>query len=126
MYVDMTDVTSIEKLLTVEDVMANLRISRPTLYRLLKSGHLTPVRIGKRTLFDPLDIRAFVTASKQPTLPTGKKSSRGKKLSQPRRADETTTVKAAVPTKEDSEQIIKKPQKEKPSAGEEDKQGRLL
>ena len=57
-------IDGIDKLLTVEEVMETLRISRPTLYRLLKSDMLIPVRIGKRTLFDQKDIRSFVEASK--------------------------------------------------------------
>jgi excisionase family DNA binding protein len=72
---------SLEKLLTVEEVMTLLRISRPTLYRLLKSKALGPVRIGKRTLFDPADIRAFVEGSKQEAVP---KTSQQKEKKQPR------------------------------------------
>jgi excisionase family DNA binding protein len=64
---------TIDKLLTVEDVMENLRISRPTLYRLLQSNRLVPVRIGKRTLFDPKDIKAFVEASKGVAQPKATK-----------------------------------------------------
>ena len=59
----------IEKLLTVQDLMDTLRISRPTLYRMLKTGRLKPVRIGKRTLFDPADIRGLIQDAKEGETP---------------------------------------------------------
>jgi excisionase family DNA binding protein len=79
MTVSVTD--TVDKLLTVEDLMGALRISRPTLYRLLKSGQLIPVRIGKRTLFDPADIRSFIEASKNvsPRTKETARKGRGKK-----------------------------------------------
>jgi excisionase family DNA binding protein len=55
---------ALEQLLTVEDVMRVLRISRPTLYRMLKSHKLQPVKIGKRTLFEMKDIRGLIERSK--------------------------------------------------------------
>ncbi len=54
---------SIESLLTVGEVMKVLRISRPTLYRMLRSSKLQPVKIGKRTLFDVKDIKALIERS---------------------------------------------------------------
>jgi excisionase family DNA binding protein len=132
MYVYMTE--TIDRLLTVEDVMATLRISRPTLYRLLKAGHLIPVRIGKRTLFDPTDIRAFVDASKQAGPPAAEKKSPAKTL----RAKRAQPQKRAKPedtgirdiTEGTPDEVLKKSgdtkqPKAKPS-DEEDKQGRLL
>ena len=127
----MTD--TINKLLTVEDVMATLRISRPTLYRLLKAGHLIPVRIGKRTLFDPTDIRAFVDASKQAGPPTTEKKSPRKTLKQKRPQSEKTPkpngtgILVTVRTREEVlEQSRDTKQPEEKPAHEEDKQGRLL
>jgi len=131
MYSYMTE--SLDKLLTVEDVMANLRISRPTLYRLLKSGHLIPVRIGKRTLFDPADIRAFVEISKQaaPSAPAkAKKETRSERPAQSRRTVKPKSPEAAVAPESTSEpipadrEVHTKEGKEK--AFDDDKQGRLL
>jgi excisionase family DNA binding protein len=130
MTVSVTD--SIEKLLTVEDVMANLRISRPTLYRLLKSGHLVPVRIVKRTLFDPTDIRAFIEISKKSGASAGKppqktqekkpKKATLPKKSKPKQAAETSE---ATP-QERSEKPRKTTKRKGKTADDADKQGRLL
>jgi excisionase family DNA binding protein len=111
----------IEKLLTVEDVMGVLRISRPTLYRLLKARRLEPVRIGKRTLFDPGDIRAFIDGSKGETQQEAVAPKQPKKRAEakkPRKQrDEQAKPAAPEPVME-----IKEPQKEP----EPEKQGRLL
>jgi excisionase family DNA binding protein len=124
---------AINTLLTVEDVMANLRISRPTLYRLLKSGHLIPVRIGKRTLFDPADIRAFVEASKQvvPFVEKGQPIKAGRdKSSRPCKAAKPIAPEVSVEPGTGSDEVVKKTRntkqpQEKPFE-DEDKQGRLL
>jgi excisionase family DNA binding protein len=125
----------LDKLLTVEDVMDILRISRPTLYRLLKSGSLIPVRIGKRTLFDPTDIRSFVEASKRGELPSAK--TRQKKTASKREKTpvappkpEPKAAKAKKPSKEASQEATVKTRKirqqEETTPDEADKQGRLL
>jgi excisionase family DNA binding protein len=130
MTVSVTD--SIEKLLTVEDVMANLRISRPTLYRLLKSGHLISVRIGKRTLFDPTDIRAFIEISKKGGPSRGKTQQRAqekkpRKTPQPRKSE---PKKAAGTPETPQQETPEKPRKTKQPKDkvpdDVDKQGRLL
>jgi excisionase family DNA binding protein len=119
---------NIDKLLTVSDLMASLRISRPTLYRLLKSGQLIPVRIGKRTLFDPADIRAFIEASKS-GVPLTKKP-------QAKRATKVAKQAKSKPKKMPRTQelppveVSDKPQKTKrpkiTPSDDSDKQGRLL
>jgi excisionase family DNA binding protein len=119
----------IDKLLTVEDVMENLRISRPTLYRLLKSNRIIPVRIGKRTLFDPKDIRAFVDAAKgvmeQKPLAAKKipktrpyKTERNRKKQKETIRDTKLEIQTEKPTKEN-------PQKQQ-SEDDDGGQGRLL
>ncbi len=122
---------TIDKLLTVEDVMAALRISRPTLYRLLKSGRLVPVRIGKRTLFDPADIRSFIEASKN-TLPWAKGTSqRGREKkgqgSRRRKSKPETVEEAPKPASQDSSQKPRKTRQPKVETPDDSGgQGRLL
>jgi excisionase family DNA binding protein len=134
----------IEKLLTVEDVMDTLRISRPTLYRMLKAGQLQPVRIGKRTLFDPVDIRGLIEEAKTGAKPrpAQERSAPGPKAtkaaSRKTRALRTRDVaqeQKAVRTRdavEKAKALRTKDASEKPKAAEEDspddgdKQGRLL
>jgi excisionase family DNA binding protein len=53
-------------LLTVDDALKYLKISRPTLYALIKEGKIQTVKIGKRTLFDPEDVKKFVEGHKTP------------------------------------------------------------
>jgi excisionase family DNA binding protein len=109
----------IEKLMTVQDLMDTLRISRPTLYRMLKSGRLRPVRIGKRTLFDPADIRELIEQAK----PGGKpRASQGKKIPA-RRSTTVQDKKKAAPLKEGAEKP-KRSRKKPP--GDDGGQGRLL
>jgi excisionase family DNA binding protein len=110
----------IEKLLTVQDLMDTLRISRPTLYRMLKAGQLKPVRIGKRTLFDPADIRGLIQEAK-----TGKKprASQGKRARDQRSAPIVSRKRKTSPLKE----AVEKPKRSKKKPpDDEGKQGRLL
>jgi predicted DNA-binding transcriptional regulator AlpA len=39
-----------EKLLTAGELLVELKISRATLWRLCKSGHITPIRLGTKSL----------------------------------------------------------------------------
>lgn len=50
------------KLLTTTDVLAFLPVSRPTLLRLVQSKQLPCIRVGRRVLFRPEDLRAFLEA----------------------------------------------------------------
>lgn len=108
----------IEKLLTVQDLMDTLRISRPTLYRMLKAGQLKPVRIGKRTLFDPADIRGLIqkakTGEKRGASPGGK--ARDRHSAAPARDKETSPAKGV--------QVPERSRKKPPD--DDDRQGRLL
>ncbi len=116
-----------EKLLTVEDVMAVLRISRPTLYRLLKGRKLHPVRIGSRTLFDADDVKAFIEGSKEG--PGERRQEKAQEKPQPKKR---TARKASPKTPEPEKPAQKKPKTESPKQPESakpdvpDKQGRLL
>ncbi len=116
-----------EKLLTVKDVMVVLRISRPTLYRLLKGRKLQPVRIGSRTLFDANDIRAFIEGSKE-----GKEQVRREKAEDKPRPEKRASRKASRKTPEPEKSARKKAKTKEPKQPEDakteaaDKQGRLL
>ena len=124
---------TIDRLLTVEDVMENLRISRPTLYRLLKSNRLVPVRIGKRTLFDPKDIRAFVDAAKGTSEPQEATAKKTKHRPSPKKQQKTQRT---VKIQKDSQRDNKKPAKvnkqtkeaplSQPTEESDSGQGRLL
>lgn len=50
----------LEPLLSIAEVRAVLRVSESTLYRLMRSGEIVPVRIGGRTLFSPKAVRQFI------------------------------------------------------------------
>lgn len=56
----MTTPTNVEQLLTVEEVLASLRISRSKLHQLVRSGELRAVKFGRRTLFRAQSVRALI------------------------------------------------------------------
>jgi excisionase family DNA binding protein len=131
---------TLDRLMTVEDVMENLRISRPTLYRLLKSHRLVPVRIGKRTLFDPKDIKAFVDAAKGVSLAeenvSEQVSPKSKKIApkrSPRKQQQVQKVvkKQKEPRRDSKSKVIAKTLKTEapspqPTESSDSGQGRLL
>lgn len=41
-----------------------LRVSRPTVYALVRRGELEPIRVGERLRFEQGDIRAYLTRNK--------------------------------------------------------------
>lgn len=51
-----------EKLFTIPEVAGILRVSKPTVYRLMASGKLNPVKIGGRTLFKESELTRFINA----------------------------------------------------------------
>jgi excisionase family DNA binding protein len=133
---------TLQKLLTVEEVMQVLRISRPTLYRMLRAAKLEPVKIGKRTLFEMTDIRALIDRSKH-GINQVVEEGKPKKVREPKkRIPRAKGVKKEVATdeqklagkkttssKEQSEEVPLETtgKKEKPGRKiEDEKQGRLL
>ena len=60
------DPTDLEALLTVSRVCDVLRVSRPTLYRLVRRGELRPTRVGDRLHFMPSEIREYLERSRGP------------------------------------------------------------
>jgi len=49
-----------DKLYTVNETLKILRISRPTLYKLIKDGAIKPAMIYNRTLFKESEIERFI------------------------------------------------------------------
>lgn len=47
-------------LLNVEQIMARLNVSMPTVYKLLKSGELKCVKIGGRKLVTEAELERFI------------------------------------------------------------------
>jgi excisionase family DNA binding protein len=47
-------------LLTINDVARVLRITRASVYGLIRKGELVPIRVGQRARFEPADIRAYL------------------------------------------------------------------
>jgi excisionase family DNA binding protein len=61
---------AIEPLLTVAGVGEILGVSRPTVYRLIRSGELAVVHVRRRKRFRPEDVRRFLSRSER-SYPTG-------------------------------------------------------
>lgn len=51
-------------LMTVEDALQYLKIGKTKLYALIKEGKIRTVKIGKRTLIDPEDLKKFIESQK--------------------------------------------------------------
>lgn len=51
------------ELLTLKEAAARLRVSVRTVQRLMASGQLRPVRIGRRTLLTDKECEAFLAAA---------------------------------------------------------------
>jgi excisionase family DNA binding protein len=64
-----SDRSTLEPLLTVAQCCEVLQVSKQTLYRLMNSGELEPVRVGHHPRFVPADIRAFVERHREEPMP---------------------------------------------------------
>ena len=54
-----------ERLWTVEEVIAHLQVSRSKLYQLVREGQLRAVKIGRAVRFRSGTIQAFIEQSEQ-------------------------------------------------------------
>lgn len=54
--------TSVDNLLTVEEAMAVLRISRSKLHQMVRAGDLAAVKFGRRTLFRRAALDALISS----------------------------------------------------------------
>jgi excisionase family DNA binding protein len=55
----------IEPLVSLDEVVQLLRISESGVYRLVRSGELSRVKVGNRTLFEPHEIRQFIASRRE-------------------------------------------------------------
>lgn len=55
----------LEELYTVKQASEYLKISRATLYKLIESGKLKPLKLGGRTIFNEDTLRDFVERLKK-------------------------------------------------------------
>ena len=55
----------LEELLTIADVARVLGISRGSVYGLMRSGELHPVRVGERARFEQTDVRAYLARHRE-------------------------------------------------------------
>jgi excisionase family DNA binding protein len=97
------------RLLTVKETCKYLRISAPTLYRMLERKELIPVKIGKRTLFDRKDLDAYIDASKGPAP-----KKRTKKVGRPKGSKAKPKVEVQAEPKPKREPKPKPKEKEVP------------
>ena len=54
-----------QALMTIDEVLSILRISRTTLWRHMKRGGIKSIRIGSRVLFEPAAVDEFITYCRQ-------------------------------------------------------------
>jgi excisionase family DNA binding protein len=52
-------------LLTINEASRVLRVERSTIYRLLRTGDLQAVRVGKRRRFRPEDLDAYLERNRE-------------------------------------------------------------
>lgn len=64
---------SVEKLLTVNEVIEITRLSRSKLHQEVRAGELRAVKFGRRTLFRAQDVQAYIDRHVSgPDRPTAK------------------------------------------------------
>ncbi len=59
-------IEGLEPLVSIAAACRVIGISDGTLYRLLREGELSPIRLAGRTLFEPAELRRFVAARRVP------------------------------------------------------------
>jgi len=59
---------TLEPLLTIADVARFLGVSRATVYSLMRSGELVPIRVGERSRFQPIDVRTYLERHREAAL----------------------------------------------------------
>jgi excisionase family DNA binding protein len=52
--------TVLEPLLTIAETARLFKRDRSTVYRWIRSGHVTPVRVGGHWMFEPNELRFFI------------------------------------------------------------------
>jgi excisionase family DNA binding protein len=59
----------LEALLSISDVAGVLGVSRATIYALMRSGELVPIRVGERARFEPADVRSYLERHREERAP---------------------------------------------------------
>jgi putative molybdopterin biosynthesis protein len=54
-----------EKLYTIKEVAEMLRVSKVTLYRMMKDGKIQTVKLGRKTLFTEEELDRFIESLKK-------------------------------------------------------------
>ena len=65
------------KLISINEACELLGISRPTIYRIIKNGTLTLVKIGRRSLLSLSELQSYVENLKYVSNEKASKTSRG-------------------------------------------------
>jgi excisionase family DNA binding protein len=60
-----TDGVTLSPLLSINEVAAVLGVSRASVYALMHSGELVPIRVGERARFDPSDVRDYLERNRE-------------------------------------------------------------
>jgi excisionase family DNA binding protein len=60
------EVMPLDELLTVKEVMAALKVSRPTIYAMRERGDLEAVKIGKAVRFRRSDVENLMRGNNKP------------------------------------------------------------
>jgi excisionase family DNA binding protein len=63
------DADRLADLLTIADVARLLGISRGSVYGLMRSGELLPIRVGQRARFEPADVRDYLERHREGPAP---------------------------------------------------------
>lgn len=66
--------SSEKQLLTVDEVAGALRLSRRTVYQMVRDGELVAVKFGRRTLFRQATIDALIASHEQQAKPARKRA----------------------------------------------------
>ncbi len=74
----MSQLTDVEKLLDVPQVLAILHISRSKLHEYVRDGELRAVKFGRRTLFRAQAVQAFIEAHETAAVPLATANIRGR------------------------------------------------
>jgi putative molybdopterin biosynthesis protein len=58
----------LDNLLSIQETAIKLRISKPTLYRIMKKGDITSTKVSNRTFFTEKDIKEYLNKNKRTKL----------------------------------------------------------
>jgi excisionase family DNA binding protein len=58
--VETTEMPRLEPLIFADELRELLRISKPTMHRLMREGEIPFVKVGRRTVFEPAAVREYL------------------------------------------------------------------